>query len=153
MAMLNNQMVVEASRHSGCSGHWLTAFAATRSGLVGGLRQVMATTTNGFAKVHVASDNGGVDKAWLESLDDGYNTLRRSFKSQTSWSSLAFNEWGEQKGTKLPSLISTSNSIHHWPQVAGLDLFCKLMVLMVRIFENLQVEIFIPGGHGFPKFE
>ena len=58
----------------------------------------MATTTNGFAKVHVASDNGGVDKAWLESLDEGYNTLRSSFKSQTSWSSLAFNEWGEQKG-------------------------------------------------------
>ena len=89
----------------------------------------MATTTNGFAKVHVASDNGGVDKAWLESLDEGYNTLRSSFKSQTSWSSLAFNEWGEQKGeqkgTKLPSLISTSNSIHHWPQVAGLDLFAS----------------------------
>lgn len=46
----------------------------------------MATTTNGFAKVHVASANEGVDTAWLESLNDGYNTLRSSFRSQTSWS-------------------------------------------------------------------
>eukprot|EP00435_Cladocopium_sp_Y103_P057647 s396_g19.t3 len=47
----------------------------------------MAVTTNGFAKVHVASANGkGVDKAWLESLNDGYNTLRNSFRSKTTWS-------------------------------------------------------------------
>lgn len=52
----------------------------------------MATTTNGFAKVHVASANEGVDKAWLESLNDGYNTLRSSFRSQTSWSDLALKQ-------------------------------------------------------------
>lgn len=41
----------------------------------------MATTTGGFSKVHTVTSSSAVPKEWMKSLDEGYSTLRQSFKS------------------------------------------------------------------------